>query len=136
MALSDFLHIIYKVTQISTGEYYIGRYIVDSEKYPDSSKDYFGSSDWVLETLATYGPSDLKKEILEKATNLSEAIEIEEKYLSEQILQDPLCINARAEDDAVLEESDYTESAEQTSCTESFVKGFVKISKLARSLGV
>jgi hypothetical protein len=81
-------HIVYKITNLVTGRYYIGKH---STKNPDDK--YMGSSKALNEDINFYGFENFQKEILFNADSETEALEYEAKIVTQQVIDDPRSYN-------------------------------------------
>ena len=81
---------IYKTTNKITGQFYIGKreYIKDE----DSASIYYGSGKALKENIKTYGIKNFMKEILDEANTLEDLVNLETKYIRENI-DNPKCLN-------------------------------------------
>ena len=80
-------HIVYKVTYILDGRYYIGVRKTDVE-----FDGYLGSGIHIKRMVAKYGRKNFKRETLFEFTNSGEAY-AKEKEILLSALSDPLCVN-------------------------------------------
>lgn len=85
-------HYVYKTTNIINGRYYIGK---RSCKHLSINDSYLGSGKLLLKAIKLYGKENFKKEILEYAKSSDEAYILEAKYITDEILLDPLCYNLK-----------------------------------------
>lgn len=81
-------HIIYKTTCLVTGRYYIGMH--SSEKDVDS---YLGSGKIVAASLKKHGRKNHTRETIARAGSREELRSLEEMFVTEDLLKDPLCMN-------------------------------------------
>jgi len=81
-------HYVYKTVRKSTGEYYIG---VHSTTNKDDR--YVGSGFRIKRLVAKYGKSDFERIILCECSTREEAFAVEQLLVTEDLLQDPLCLN-------------------------------------------
>lgn len=73
------MYITYKITNIITGDYYIG-----SHKTNDINDNYWGSGKLIKDSIAKYGIENHKKEIIEIFNNRDESIELEHKLIKQK----------------------------------------------------
>jgi len=78
--------IIYKTTNLITGEYYIGK---DSNNNPN----YYGSGKIYKRAEKKYGKQNFKKEILEVCLSEWELNEAEKKWVTQNVVNDPMSYN-------------------------------------------
>lgn len=79
---------IYKITNHLTGEYYIGQHQTN-----DINDGYMGSGPGIVENIKEHGKDNFLKEILFVFDTKSEMNDKEIEMISDDILQDPLCLN-------------------------------------------
>ena len=82
--------LIYKTTNIATGQYYIGCH--QTENIDDG---YYGSGKHLTRAIKKYGKSSFKKEILYQCNSKEEMFELEKHLVSESIVKDPLSYNLK-----------------------------------------
>lgn len=83
---------VYKITNIITNEYYIG---ISSCNEDPQNHQYFGSGIRICNSVKKHGKSNFKKEILEIFNSRELASISESKYVTEETLLDPLCLNLK-----------------------------------------
>ena len=81
-------HIIYKITNLKNGKYYIGRH--STKNINDS---YMGSGIGIKNAISKYGVKNFKKEIIARANNREELWNLEKEIINEDIVKDPLSYN-------------------------------------------
>jgi len=82
-------HYIYKITRTDgSGKYYIGMHSTD-----DLDDGYFGSGKLLWKSIKKHGKEKHSKEILEFLLSRKELKERERVLVSEEIVNDPLCMN-------------------------------------------
>ena len=81
-------HYLYKITNIITGEYYIGIHSTDN-----LDDGYFGSGRLLKKLIEEFGKDQFKKEILKFCKNRLELLNYEEQYVNENTLNDKKCLN-------------------------------------------
>lgn len=81
---------IYKTT-LPDGRFYIGQHKIISIKTLDPN--YFGSGVIITDYIKIKGKHELAREILEFGYSFEDMNLLESKYVTEEVLMDPLCIN-------------------------------------------
>jgi len=81
-------YLIYKVTNLINGRYYIGRH---STK--DVNDSYMGSGIGIKNAIKKYGVENFKKEILAEALSAEDLWELEKDFVNEDIVKDPMSYN-------------------------------------------
>lgn len=81
-------HLVYKITNNQTGEYYIGVHTTHNPK-----DRYMGSGHRIRSAIAKYGAANFSKEILFDFKTRAEALAKEAELVNEQTLLDRLCYN-------------------------------------------
>ena len=81
-------HYLYKITNIITGEYYIGIHSTN-----DLDDGYFGSGRLLKNLIREFGKDQFKKEILKFCKDRLELLDCEEQYVNENTLNDKKCLN-------------------------------------------
>ena len=81
-------YIIYKVTNLVNGKYYIGRHATN-----DLNDNYLGSGKAILNAIKKYGIENFKKEILAEADDAQNLWELESNIVNESIVNDPKSYN-------------------------------------------
>ncbi len=81
---------IYRTT-LPNGQFYIGQHKIISQNTLDPN--YFGSGVIIRDYLKSKGKQGLQREILDFGYSWEEMNNLEAKYLTESVLDDPLCIN-------------------------------------------
>ena len=81
---------IYKIINLINQKYYIGQHATN-----DLDDGYLGSGLKIKRSINKYGKENFKKIILEYATNYKELDILEEKYVTIDVLRDPLCMNLK-----------------------------------------
>lgn len=81
-------YIIYKVTNIVNGRYYIGRHATNN-----IHDDYLGSGKGIINAIRKYGIESFKKEILAEAFSAEDLWELEKQIVNDEIVKDPLSYN-------------------------------------------
>jgi hypothetical protein len=84
------IQFVYKTTNLLNGTYYIG---VHSTWNIDDS--YLGSGNRLTRAVKKYGKENFKREILEFFETNKEAYLYEAHIVSQELLNDPLCLNLR-----------------------------------------
>lgn len=79
-------HRVYKTVHVLTGRYYIG-------KTNGNNPAYLGSGTLFQKYLKKYGPDAFTQEILFDRLTKEEAEYIEESLVTQQVVDDPLCLN-------------------------------------------
>jgi hypothetical protein len=74
-------HLVYKITNLITGRYYIGKH---STRNIDDN--YFGSCKPLNEDIGFYGKENFQKEILFQADSEEEALEYEAKLVTQEMI--------------------------------------------------
>ena len=88
--LETYYGYIYKTKILDGSErYYIGQHILNSKR----NIIYYGSGIFIKNYIQQYGTDKLEREILEYAKSKDELDELEYKYVNEETLKDPLCLN-------------------------------------------
>lgn len=78
--------VIYKTTNILTGEYYIGKDI-------HNNPNYLGSGLILRRAILKYGKASFIKEIIQICKDVNELNECERSIITEEIIKDPLSYN-------------------------------------------
>ncbi len=81
------MHIVYRVTNLINGKYYVGYHKTD-----DPNDSYLGSGTVIRRAIAKYGVENFQKKVLHTFSNAKDAF-AKEKELVQQCLNDPLCYN-------------------------------------------
>lgn len=81
-------HLIYKITNILNGRFYIGMH---STKNPHDG--YLGSGKRIKAEINKYGKENFRKEILEQVSSRKILKEREAQIVNSELLADPLCLN-------------------------------------------
>lgn len=81
-------YIIYKTTNLKTGQYYIGQHITNN-----LDDGYLGSGIRLYEDLKKFGRSSFKREILYYCDDPIALSNKENEILTKNVLKDPLCYN-------------------------------------------
>lgn len=81
---------IYRTT-LSDGRYYIGQHKIISHNTLDPT--YFGSGVIIKDYIKSKGSSNLTREILEYGSTFDEMNLLEKKFVTENELSDPFCLN-------------------------------------------
>ncbi len=82
--------IIYKTTNMITNEYYIGKH------YTENLNDgYLGSGSKFTEDVKKYGKENFFRNILQFCKSYDEMNEAEAKWINENTMNDPMCLNLR-----------------------------------------
>ena len=85
---------VYRTTLLDTGEFYIGKHSTNN-----LNDGYYGSGDYIKHKVKSRFRKGIpyneiyKLDILEFADTEKQAFELEAKYLTEQVVNDPLCLN-------------------------------------------
>lgn len=82
------LHIVYKTTNLITTEYYIGVHSTDNPR-----DGYLGSGVRIRRSIKKYGRQNFNKTILCECQTRQESFEHERALVTNETLQDPLCLN-------------------------------------------
>jgi hypothetical protein len=84
---------LYKVTNILTNEYYVGKHNGPDQSIKGKNKLYWGSGNRIINSIKKYGEENFKYEML--CYGSSEYIfEVEKKYITPEVLEeDELCLN-------------------------------------------
>lgn len=85
------LHYLYKITNTKNGKYYIGMHSTD-----DINDGYFGSGKLIRNSIRSHGKGSHKKEILSFFENREELKNAEKKLITEDVVNDPLCMNLKS----------------------------------------
>jgi hypothetical protein len=87
---------LYKVTNLLTNEYYVGKHNGLDQSVKGKNKLYWGSGNRITNSIKKYGEENFKYEIL--CYGSSEYIfEVEKKYITDQLIkEDKLCLNLKA----------------------------------------
>jgi len=83
-------HIIYKTTCLATGKWYIGMHSTD-----DLDDGYIGSGQRLWKSINKHGKTQHVCEVLEHLPDRKSLSLREEQLLTEELRQDPLCMNVR-----------------------------------------
>jgi hypothetical protein len=83
---------VYKLTNVETGEFYIG--MRSCWCLPEDDK-YYGSGIRITHCIKKFGKEKFKKEILKTFLERKEASNYEEEILNEEVLKNPLCLNLK-----------------------------------------
>lgn len=81
---------IYK-TILPDGRYYLGQHKIISHRTLDPT--YFGSGVIIKDYIKSCGKENLQREILRYGFSHSEMNDLEDKFITEEVLKDPLSIN-------------------------------------------
>lgn len=81
---------IYKITNKITLQYYIGMHISDEFEKFDK---YYGSGVIISRMIKKYGKSNFNKQILQSASSEEQLIQLQKKYVNEQVVNDPMSYN-------------------------------------------
>lgn len=81
-------HFTYKTVNLINGKYYVGMHSTSNLE-----DGYLGSGKRFRYSLNKYGKENFKREILEFFENKEKLIEAEINMITEEMLQDPLCMN-------------------------------------------
>ena len=81
-------YIIYKITNLISNRYYIGRHATDN-----INDGYMGSGIAVKNAIKKYGEENFKKEILAEASSREDLWRLEEEFVTKEIVDDPLSYN-------------------------------------------
>lgn len=82
--------IIYKTTNVINGKYYIGRRCRRRK-----TEKYIGSGKILKRSILKYGRDAHKFEVLEILPDYNSLVEREKEIITQQMLDDPLCMNIR-----------------------------------------
>ena len=82
---------LYKVTNKQTGEYYVGKHNGFTQKKTNGGL-YWGSGDRIKNQVKKYGKGNFTYEIL-VISNQEYIYELEQKYVTQELIQDSLCLN-------------------------------------------
>lgn len=80
--------VVYKVTNLINGKYYIGRHATD-----DINDDYMGSGIAIKNAVEKYGPENFIKEIIAEAKSREDLWELEKEIVNETVVNDPMSYN-------------------------------------------
>ncbi len=83
-------YIIYKTSNILTGQYYIG-----CHQTLNLTDGYLGSGKYLKRAIKKYGASTFKFEILHVASSKEEMFNIERSIVNEELITDPLSYNLK-----------------------------------------
>lgn len=83
------VHYIYKTTNLINGKMYIGMH---SQEFEDN---YLGSGKLLKKAIKKYGRENFKKEILEVCETREALAEAEKRYITDDIISDPLYYNLK-----------------------------------------
>jgi len=105
----DYQGFVYKITNLKTGQYYIGKKFFHKKKtllplkgktrkrhstVESNWKDYYGSSAWLLEDIETLGKESFKREILHHCKNKFDCAYFELKeQMNNEVLFDNMSYN-------------------------------------------
>lgn len=78
----------YKTTNLINERFYYGVHASNS-----LNDNYLGSGKLILKAIKKYGRKNFKKEILHEFEDFQKALEFESKFITREILQNPLCYN-------------------------------------------
>lgn len=81
-------YIIYKVTNLINGKYYIGRHATK-----DINDSYMGSGLGIINAINKYGKENFKKEIIAEANDAEELWELEKEIVDNSIVEDKMSYN-------------------------------------------
>ena len=81
-------YIIYKITNLLNGKYYIGRHATNNV-----NDSYMGSGLGIKNAIKKYGLENFKKEILAEAKNAEDLWNLEKEIVNDSIVKDPLSYN-------------------------------------------
>jgi hypothetical protein len=82
------VHLVYKTTLITTGEFYIGVHSTDNIE-----DGYLGSGKIIRASLKKHGRDAFARELLAVCESRDEALQRERELVSADVLLDPLCLN-------------------------------------------
>ncbi|MBP7966661.1 hypothetical protein KAZ66_00085 [Candidatus Woesebacteria bacterium] len=85
-------HYVYKITNITNNEYYIGLRSSNIEPIKDA---YMGSGTRIVNSIKKHGSQNFQKQIIEIFENRELASSKEEQLVTKEILNDPLCLNLK-----------------------------------------
>jgi hypothetical protein len=78
----------YKTTNLINEKFYYGVHASNS-----LNDKYLGSGKMILRAIKKYGRENFKKEILHELEDFKKALEFEFKFITKEILKNPLCYN-------------------------------------------
>ena len=81
-------YLIYKVTNLVNGKYYIGRHSTN-----DINDSYMGSGIGIKNAIKKYGIENFKKEIITEATSSDELWEMEKNIVNDGVVKDRMSYN-------------------------------------------
>ena len=81
---------VYKTTRIPTGKYYIGKHITS-----DLSDGYMGSGIALSKAIRKHGKESFKMEILTFCETKEELSILEERIVTQELVDDPMCYNLK-----------------------------------------
>ena len=81
-------HVIYKITNLINGRYYIGRHSTTN-----LNDGYMGSGKAIANAIKKYGENNFVKEIIAETSTSSELWELEKEIVNESVVYDPLSYN-------------------------------------------
>lgn len=90
----DRVHYVYKITNLMDGKYYIGVHSLN--KSPNTTPltdNYWGSGTLIHLIIKELGKANFKKEIISICDTREQSLALEEKLVSLDTLNDPLCYN-------------------------------------------
>ena len=91
---SDYIHYVYKITNLTNNKYYIGVHSLQRSKGKKPINDgYWGSGIYIKEAIKKEGKKNFKKEILKTFSTREEALEEEKRLVTIKEVNDPNCYN-------------------------------------------
>lgn len=81
-------YIIYKTTNVLTGEFYIGKHCTEN-----LNDGYIGTGMTILKKIKQFGRQHFYRNILEFCNSYDELNEAEKRWLTEEVMNNPLCYN-------------------------------------------
>ena len=91
---SDYIHYVYKITNLTNNKYYIGVHSLQRKKGKEPLNDgYWGSGIYIKEAIKKDGKKNFKKEILKTFSTREEALEEEKRLVTIKEVNDPNCYN-------------------------------------------
>lgn len=90
----NYIHYIYKITNLLNNKYYIGIHSVRKGEFEDLREDgYWGSGNNIKKAIREDGKENFKKEILKIFSTREEAMEEESRMVTMREVNDPNCYN-------------------------------------------
>jgi len=91
---SDYIHYVYKITNLTNNKYYIGVHSLQRSKGKEPiNNGYWGSGIYIKKAIKKEGKKNFKKEILKTFSTREEALEEEKRLVTIKEVNDPNCYN-------------------------------------------